>query len=179
MPTPTNLPELPPGPDLENLRGSIDATTSTPWPIVLAVLILLTIAVGLLLRWWIARRKRNNEQKTASPFDLAEQALQRARKIDPDDAFAAQTSLAVRTSMGAIISKPMTITTAELKSELKDNPNVNTGQIHQLLQSCDCVKFSGSSLTQEERIQIFDSAEQIIADLRQATATNEKKTAQT
>jgi hypothetical protein len=178
MPTPTNLPELPPGPDLDNLRGSIDATASAPKPLLVAVLVILAIALGLLL-WLLAKRRQNKEPKEIHPCDAAEQTLQRAREIDLDDAFAAQASLAVRTCLGAIIPQPMSATTAELERELVAIPDVEARRIHQLLQSCDSVKFSGSKLSQEERTMIFESAEKIIAERRRATAASEKKTVQT
>jgi hypothetical protein len=175
----TAPPELPPGPKIENLRGPIEATANAPWPIILTALILLAIAGGLFLRWFAARHKRNNERQVPSPCDAAREALQQAQQNDNDGTFAAQASHAVRVCLSAILPASIAATTTELASQLASNPQVKAHRIDQLLQSCDSVKFSGRSLSKEERSRILETAREIITEVRQATTVSEKKTAQT
>ena len=167
-----------PSPKLENLRGLIEATASTSWPIVLVAFILLAMAGGLFLFWLSARRKRSRRLQIVSPCDAAEQALEQAQQEENDDTFAAQASYAVRTCLVALLPAPIAATTTELANQLESTPLIRARQIHQLLQTCDSVKFSGKPLSEEQRIRIFETACKSCRGAP-ATAVSEQKTAQT
>lgn len=171
-------PELPPGPNLENLRGPAEAASGNPSPLLIALLLLLSAAAILLSLWLILRRRRSKPQTGLPPCDAAAQILQNARQSKDDGELAAHASQAVRTCLDTILPPTTAATTAELAGQLESAPVVDNVQVHQFLQSCDSVKFSGRPLSAEQRIEILDTAGSIIDRFRQAGTGPEQKPAQ-
>lgn len=174
----TALPELPPGPDLENLRGPVEAASGSPWPLIITLLILLTLAGGLLCHG-LARRRQSKAKAHLSPCQAAQRILQHAHHTKDDAELSAQASLAVRTALGSILPSAIAATTAEISGRLQSVAGIESYRIHQFLQACDSVKFSGQPLPEKQRIQILETAGSIIDELQTVASKPEKKTART
>ncbi|PDH28648.1 MAG: hypothetical protein CNE95_06240 [Puniceicoccaceae bacterium MED-G30] len=173
------LPELPVGPDLENLRGPLEATNNIPWPLLLALLFLVVICIGL-LGWWIhAQRKKSKRRPKKSPFAAAEQLLLEAKKSTDEGHFAQCTTEAIRTCLKAVLREAGSATTAELNEQIKKDTQLNASRIHLILQTCDELKFSEQADPHKERSQLLNTAGQIIDEVRTAasaaSAASERK----
>ena len=173
------LPELPVGPDLENLRGPLEATNNISWPLLLALLFLVVICIGL-LGWWIhAQRKKSKRRPKKSPFAAAEQLLLEAKKSTDEGHFAQCTTEAIRTCLKAVLREAGSATTAELNEQIKKDTQLNASRIHLILQTCDELKFSEQADPLKERSQLLNTAGQIIDEVRTAASAASERKAQT
>jgi hypothetical protein len=173
------LPELPIGPDLENLRGPLEATNNIPWPLLLALLFLVVICIGL-LGWWIhAQRKKSKRRPKKSPFAATEQLLLEAKKSTDEGHFAQCTTEAIRTCLKAVLREAGSATTAELNEQIKKDTQLNASRIHLILQTCDELKFSKQADPLKERSQLLNTAGQIIDEVRTAASAASERKAQT
>ena len=175
MPAQTpQLPDLPPGPSLDNVRGPIEIPPYEPWQI--GVMIALgVIALGLLL-WGIARflRARNNRDAQLQPHTTALAELKTAAECTAgdDERFAVLSSLALRryfeTGKGiAALGR----TTLEFLKALDGHALLNTdarAALSAFLEHCDRVKFAQVSLTEDERNALTESAITLIRQSEQS-----------
>jgi hypothetical protein len=162
------LPDLPPGPSLDRVRGPIEIPPYEPWQI--AVMIALgLLALGLLI-WGIARfiRARSNRSRAEQPHLTALAELKAAAELttEDDERFAVLSSLALRryfeTGKGiAALGR----TSLEFLQALEGNSQFNTdarASLADFLEHCDRVKFAQASLTETERNALTGSAIELI-----------------
>ena len=176
MPAQTpQLPDLPPGPSLDNVRGPIEIPPYEPWQI--GVMIALgVIALGLLF-WGIARfiRARNNRDAQLQPHTTAFAELKTAAECTAgdDERFAVLSSLALRRyfEKGKGIAT-LGRTTLEFLKALDGHALLNTearASLSAFLEHCDRVKFAQASLTEGERNALTESAITLIRQSEQST----------
>lgn len=161
------IPELPPGPSLDHLRGPIEIPFMEPWQI--AAIALLIVVVISLMGWILFRyARRHNEPMPMSPKDAAVAELKSAAELtaNNDEQFAVLSSMALRryfeTGKGIYA---LGKTTDEFLQSLNENPLLNTDSRKSLaafMQRCDQVKFARTPLTEAERRGLTESALELI-----------------
>ncbi len=168
------LPDLPPGPSLDRVRGPIEIPPYEPWQI--GVMITLAVLILGLLIWCIVRflRTRNNRTQTELPHLTALSELNTAAELttEDDERFAVLSSLALRryfeTGKGiAALGR----TSREFLHALDGHPQINLearSSLTEFLEHCDRVKFAKASLTAAERSALTESATALIAQFEQA-----------
>jgi hypothetical protein len=168
------LPDLPPGPSLDRVRGPIEIPPYEPWQI--GVMVTLAVLVLGLLIWGIVRflRTRNNRTQTELPHLTAITELNTAAELttEDDERFAVLSSLALRryfeTGKGiAALGR----TSREFLHALDGHPQINLearSSLTEFLEHCDRVKFAQASLTAAERSALTESATALIAQFEQA-----------
>lgn len=170
----TAIPELPPGPSLDRVRGPVEIPFLETWQSMLIILLSLIVA-GLLGRSLLKYfRKQKNQHRTTSPHETAIAELKSAaeRAADNDERFAVLSSLALRryfeTGKGI---HTLGKTTDEFLKSTDTHSMLNADarkSLAECLQRCDQVKFAREPLTQAERHKLTESA---LAVIRQCEAT--------
>ena len=177
----TTLPELPPGPSPERVRGPVEIPVLEPWQIVLITLACIVIAA--LIGWKLFRHIRSSKQQQSplSPRDEAIAALNAAANFaaSNDEQFAVMSSLALRryfeTGKGI---DALGRTTDEFLKSLSDHTLLNAAarqSLDECLRRCDQVKFAGSSLTETERHALTESALELIHNCETAPSATDQK----
>ena len=168
------LPDLPPGPSLDRVRGPIEIPPYEPWQIGVIIALVL-LALGLLI-WGIVRfvRARSNRTRTAAPHLTALAELKTAAELtkEDDERFAVLSSLALRryfeTGKGiAALGR----TSLEFLQALDGHPQINPearSSLTEFLEYCDRVKFAQASLTEAQRSALTESATALIGQFEQA-----------
>jgi hypothetical protein len=162
------LPELPPGPSLDRVRGPVEIPFLETWQI--ALIALLGLIVAALLGWKLLQRIRTqrNQHVLISPQDAAIAELKSAAELttDHDEQFAVLSSLALRryfeTGKGIDATGR---TTDEFLKSLSNHSQLDDDARKSLatcLQHCDQVKFAKATLTQTERHGLTESALELI-----------------
>ena len=167
------LPDLPPGPSLDRVRGPIEIPPFEAWQI--GVMIALAVlALGLLI-WGILRfmRARSNRTQAELPDLIARAELKTAAELtlEDDERFAILSSLALRryfeTGKGiAALGR----TSLEFLQGLDGHPQMNPearSSLTEFLEHCDRVKFAQASLTATERSALTNSATTLIVQFEQ------------
>lgn len=178
------LPELPPGPSLDRVRGPVEIPFLETWQIILLVAFGI-ILIGL-IGWYLIKyiRRKKNCCSQITPVEAATKELEYAASLTAgdDERFAVLTSMALRNYFEA--SKAVDALGKTTDEFLK---SLDTGTLFdadarnilaEFLQQCDHVKFARSPLTQEERQKLTQNALQLIKEcekLAQAE-TNTSKT---
>ena len=167
------LPDLPPGPSLDRVRGPIEIPPYEAWQI--GVIIALAILALSLLTWGILRymRARSNRTQAELPHLIARAELKTAAELTlkDDERFAILSSLALRryfeTGKGiAALGR----TSREFLQGLDGHPQMNSearSSLTEFLEHCDRVKFAQASLSAAERSALTDSATALIAQFEQ------------
>ena len=170
------LPDLPPGPSLDRVRGPIEIPPYEPWQV--GVMIALGLLVLGLLIWGIVRfiRARSNRTRTESPHLTALAELKAAAELttEDDERFAVLSSLALRRyfETGKSIAA-LGRTSLEFLQALENHPAFNIemhdslaiearDSLPEFLEHCDRVKFAQASLTEAERSALTESAMALI-----------------
>jgi|TARA_B110000093_G_scaffold73878_1_gene80261 hypothetical protein len=168
------LPDLPPGPSLDRVRGPIEIPPYEPWQI--GVMVTLAVLVLGLLIWGIVRfiRTRSSRSQSELPHLTALSELKTAAELtkEDDERFAVLSSLALRryfeTGKGiAALGR----TSREFLQALDRQPQINPearSSLTEFLEHCDRVKFAQASLTEAERNALTESATALIAQFEQA-----------
>ncbi len=175
------LPDLPPGPSLDRVRGPIEIPLYAPWQIAL-IAVVAAIALGL-IGWGILRYLRTRRQHTQQlpPYQTALAELQTAATFtaDDDERFAMLSSLALRryfaSSLGIAAEEQ---TTSEFLQQLERHPQLNAetqASLAQFLEHCDRVKFARVSLSTAERETLSTSATDLIQYAEQANIATEAR----
>ena len=163
------LPDLPPGPSLDRVRGPIEIPPFEPWQI--GVIIALAVLALSVLIWGILRfmRARSNRSQAELPHLTARAELKAAAELttNDDERFAVLSSMALRryfeTGKGiAALGR----TSLEFLQGLDGHPQMNPearSSLTEFLEHCDRVKFAQASLTAAERSALTDSATALIA----------------
>ncbi|CAA6691403.1 MULTISPECIES: hypothetical protein [unclassified Lentimonas] len=175
MPAQTpQLPDLPPGPSLDHVRGPIEIPPFEPWQ--LGVMIALgLIALGLLI-WGIVRfvRARKNRAEQLQPHTTAFAELKTAAKCTAgdDERFAVLSSLALRRYFETGKGIPtLGRTTLEFLKALDGHALLYTearASLATFLEHCDRVKFAQAALTEDERNALTESAITLIRQSEQS-----------
>ncbi len=158
------MPDLPSGPNLDRIRGPVEIPMFEPWEIALMVsltLIFLTSFIYLLIK--SIRGKIRPSLPSAKTKALHE--LDTVAK-EPDSAqFATHTSKIIRRYLEEAREIPaLRQSTTELIMAAR-LPNPQHKQLDSLLNTCDCAKFARKPLTEAIRIQLLDTAKQLVEDI--------------
>ena len=175
----TAIPELPPGPSLDRVRGPVEVPLLETWQSML--IILLSLIVAGFLGWRLLQyfRQQKNQHQTISPYEAAIAELKSAAELtaDNDERFAVLSSLALRryfeTGKGI---HTLGKTTDEFLKSPSTHSMLNADarkSLAECLQRCDQVKFAKESLTQTDRRKLTESA---LAVIRQCEATQSSET---
>ena len=170
-----SLPELPPGPSLDRVRGPVEIPFLETWQIVLIGLLSI-IMVGL-IGWKLFQviRKQKSRSLRMSPSDIAIADLKAAATLSTDDneQFAVLSSLALRryfeTGKGI---HALGRTTDEFLKSLADHSMLNADarkSLAECLQNYDQVKFARKSLAEAERSKLTESALALIRHCEEST----------
>lgn len=177
----STVPELPPGPSLDRVRGPIEIPLLEPWQITLCVIfgLFVTFLIG---RWGLNYfRTRKNRVLPTLPHSAAIAELNIASELasEDDQRFAVLCSLALRryfeTGKGI---DALGKTTDEFLKGLKTNNLLNPDAYKLLadfLSHCDRVKFAGESLSEADRRTLVENAIALIQSCEQisdVTATS-------
>lgn len=156
----TQLPELPEGPSLENVRGPIESGGGYEiWQIALAILTGLLIA-GLFV--WLYLRSRKQPATPIDPHAAALAELEAASQATDDERFAMLCANAIRRLIASRFDLPATSqTSSELCAHLPLQREETIG-ISEFLERCDGVKFAGQTLGSDHRIALLDTAKELI-----------------
>ena len=163
------LPELPPGPSFENLRGPITEPLFETWQIVSV-----TIVAVMLLGYFaciIANylRFRNAERSRRPPEEQAELSIQEAQCLADDRDFASAHSSALRDYLDDVLALSVKgQTSSELSRAMTLQLPVNGQRLNAFLETCDRVKFAGASLSEGQRIELSDTAKEIISSTEES-----------
>lgn len=162
------IPELPPGPSLDRVRGPVEIPLLETWQS--ALIILLGVIVAGLIGWSLLRyfRRQKNQQPTTSPQEAAIAELKSAAELtaDNDERFAVLSSLALRRYLetGRGIR-----TLGKTTDEFLRSPDTHSmlsadarKSLAECLQRCDRVKFAREPLTQTDRRKLTESALSVI-----------------
>ena len=167
------LPDLPPGPSLDRVRGPIEIPPFEPWQI--GVIIALAVLALSVLIWGILRfmRARSNRSQAELPHLTARAELKAAAELttNDDERFAVLSSMALRryfeTGKGiAALGR----TSLEFLQGLDGHPQMNPearSSLTEFLEHCDRVKFAQASLTATERSALTNSATTLIVQFEQ------------
>ncbi len=158
------LPELPVGPSLEDVRGPIELSSGYGlWQILLASLAVLLIA-GLFV--WLYLRSIKQPTTPIDPAAAALSEIDAAAQAIDDERCALICANAVRRLIAARFDVPATSqTSSELCSRLPLDPDKREG-IRSFLERCDRVKFARQALSSEQRRELMDTAKQLIHRLQ-------------
>jgi len=167
------LPNLPPGPSFDRVRGPIEIPPFEPWQI--GVIIALAVLALSVLIWGILRfmRARSNRSQAELPHLTARAELKAAAELttNDDERFAVLSSMALRryfeTGKGiAALGR----TSLEFLQGLDGHPQMNPearSSLTEFLEHCDRVKFAQASLTATERSALTNSATTLIVQFEQ------------
>jgi len=154
------LPPLPAGPSLENLRGPVELDSGFPlWQTALAL-----IAIGVVAAIFISllRRSRPAPAPTLSPYETALAELTAAEQATEDGRFATLCAKAMRRYLELHFRLPAySMTTAELGARLPLGSEC-ADRLNRLLNHCDQVKFASRPLVAEDRVEISNTAKELI-----------------
>lgn len=162
------LPDLPPGPAIERLRGPVEIPPYEPWQLALAA-IFAAIVLGL-LAWWAFRlwRQHARRPRPVSPREAALAELDAAQRLtaDDDERFTLLTSGALRRYFeDAWMIPALDRTTEEFLSALAPHAILEAeaqSSLRSCLALCDQVKFARRQLRAEERTQLTTQARHLI-----------------
>lgn len=153
------LPDLPTGPALENVRGPIEASGFSATQIALVILVAAALS-ALLIRLFIRSHKKTPPPLGHKAVALAE--LDAAIQAGDDERLALVCANAVRRFYAEHYKLPASsLTSAELHRQLPLESKTKD-EIRKFLDQCDSVKFAGESLSEESRIQLVDTAKGFI-----------------
>lgn len=162
------LPELPEGPSLENVRGPIDANGAfQAWQLVLAAVAVLLIA-GFLL--WLYLRSRKNPPPPINPLTAARGELAAATQAVDDERFALLCANAVRRFMELRYGLPATArTSSEIVASLPLD-GAEKERIRVFLDRCDGVKFARRGFSEAQRNEVMETARDLIETMERKEA---------
>lgn len=156
----TQLPELPAGPSLENVRGPIEVNGGyEAWQVALAALAMLLIAGAFV---WFYLRSRKKPPPPVDPHTAALAELDAASQAADDERFALLCANAVRRFMESRFDLPATSqTSAEIIAGLPLDPELKS-RCHRFLDDCDGVKFARRSFDEARRREVLGVAGDLI-----------------
>lgn len=156
----TQLPALPEGPALENVRGPIKSASGyETWQIALAILLLLLVAGAFI---WLYRRSIKQPAAPLDPHATALAELDAASQATDNERFAMLSAKAVRRYMETCFDLPATSqTSAEIAARLPLTQE-EKDRIRNFLDDCDRVKFARQAFSQEQRIELLDTAKHLV-----------------
>ncbi len=174
------VPELPPGPSLDRVRGPVEIPFMEPWQIALVTLLGLIIAALLGWKLLASIRSKRNQPTPMAPQDAAIAELESAAKLTADDneRFAVLSSMALRryfeTGKGI---EALGRTTDEFLKDLNNHALLNADarrSLAECLTLCDQVKFAQAALTEKERSALTRSAIEVIRQCETTELTTGK-----
>lgn len=165
----TQLPELPVGPSLENVRGPTEVNGGfEAWQIALAALAVLLIAAAFI---WLYLRSRKQPPPPITPHAAALAELDAATQAADAERFALLCANAVRRYLESSYGLPATSqTSAETIGHLPLDPG-EKDRIRDFLERCDGVKFARRGFTEAQRIEVMDTAKDLIETIGRKEAS--------
>mgnify|MGYP006300140697 CR=1 FL=1 len=156
----TQLPELPAGPSLDNVRGPVEVSPGYEiWQIALAILAMLLVAAALI---WLYLRSKKKPAPPVEPHTAALAELDAAPQAADDERFAMLCANAVRRFMESRFDVPATSqTSAEILARFMADPD-EQDRIRDFLKRCDDVKFARRSFDESQRIELLDTAKRLV-----------------
>jgi hypothetical protein len=180
---PPQLPDLPTGPDLQNMRGPVEIPAYTTWQV--ALLAVIAVGVFLLITRLIYRYINAKKVKPLeTPYQVFQETLESAKNFDPADARLPNTlSKALRSYLLAVSeSNTLGASSKELVAIAAKHPVIKStdlGEIDHMLRLLDQARFQAAPLASkvviDELAQIVESIETRIKKLQ---ATREEELAQ-
>ena len=168
-----SLPELPPGPSLENIRGPVEIPILEPWQILLiAVLTFIFLAISIF--FIIKYIRKAFRPSLPDPETKAFQELDVIKKETDNGTFATRTSEILRGYIEETRDLPALRQSRTELISMAQLPGPQHAQLDTFLDTCDRVKFAREPLTKAMRIELLKTARQLIQDLSQ-TKTETKK----
>jgi hypothetical protein len=164
---PPQLPPLPEGPTLDNVRGPIETASFSGAEIALATIAGLLIIAALV---WLFLRSRKRPEVPVDPEQAALAELEAASAASDDERYAILCANSVRRLLQARYDLPVTCQTSSEITRVLPIPKTQQGQLKSFLDQCDRVKFAGQPLSPEERIQLSDTARSLIDEIRKESA---------
>lgn len=164
FPLAAQLPELPAGPSLDNVRGPIEVNGGyEAWQIALAALAIFLIAATFL---WLYRRAKKRAVPTVDPYTAAMAELDAATQAADDRRFATACANAVRRFIESQFHFPATAqTSAELLARLPLDAG-DKERIQHFLELGDRVKFARRELNETQRIELMGTARELIETIK-------------
>lgn len=153
------LPDLPAGPSLENVRGPIEASGFNTTQVVIAAAAVVLIAGAL---FWLYLRSRQKTTEPVDPKEIALSELKAAESALDDERFAVTCANALRRFLEVRYGLPVTSQTSNEASRLLPLPAEQKDKIRNFLGICDGVKFAAQPLSENQRIELSDTARQFI-----------------
>ncbi len=179
LPNPASqLPDLPPGPSLDHVRGPVQIPPFETWQI--ALMIAAGILVLALLIWGIVAiaRTRKPRSKSPSPYDAAILELGAAAAESDDEQFAIRVSHALRAYFENARGIPaLGRSTPEFLQSI-DLPENQRTRLDHFLNTCDRAKFAKLTLPEATRIQLIDTAKKVIQPHASGAASSTGKETQ-
>ncbi|MGJ8638588.1 MAG: hypothetical protein ACSHYA_04275 [Opitutaceae bacterium] len=172
MPTPaaSPMPELPPlpdGPSLDNVRGPIDVPLFETWQIVTVSII--AAILGIFLFWHFVQFVRHNSQqsKPLTPKAAALAELETAAKLTDDDSrFAVLITSALKLYFETGLKIPSRgRTSEEFARSLKGNTQLDASfksTLENVFVHCDAMKFARQASTDAQRAELIETAKELI-----------------
>ena len=159
---PVQLPPLPEGPSLKNVRGPIELNGGyESWQIALAVLTILLIAAGAI---WLYLRSRSRPPAAIPPIEVARAELNAATQATGDERFALLCAYAVHRFLATEFKLPAgSKTSAEFSASIPLEDEAKA-RLVDFLNACDGVKFAGQTLSKAQRSEILDTANSLIEE---------------
>ena len=178
------LPEIPPGPSLERVRGPVEIPLLETWQV--ALIAVFAISAITLISWWGFNcfRARKNRIPLPPPHSAAIAELKIAVELatGDDQRFAVLSSQALRRyfEIGRGIDTLGKTTDEFLKGlETHDLLKIDERKLlSDFLHHCDRVKFARESLSESERLSLVESAVNLIQKCEQATKTTAENNVQ-
>ncbi len=166
---PQALPELPAGPDPDRLRGPIQMTADMEWTTPLLILLAGFLFLGITI--CVVRKIRSNRKISLNPkpSEIAVQTIKEASESASDNLFPSTLSQALRDFIKTIFPFSEGATTVELSAVLETSTIQEKSRLIDLLNDCDRLKFSASTLSPKQRAEMTETALEFL----QSTTTKE------
>ena len=166
------MPPLPDGPSLDNLRGPIEIPLYQTWHIVLIICAVLLVLAVLIWLIRILTMRRPKQMPPPMPGKQAIKELEAASELAlEDDRFAAMISNSVKRYFEIGLPAPCVgKTTEEFLRSLKGNTRLDTSYheaLKEFLTRCDAIRYTRFSTLEDQREQLVQTGKELIQNAEQ------------
>lgn len=158
------MPELPPGPSLDTLRGPVELPRYELWQIIGAsafAAVALIIFIYIIARYFWLNAQDKQQSIAADKASLS--AIHLASEEPNDAEFAAALTNSIRSYLATTLTIPIRGRTNEqILAQLPEEFPVATGKIQNFFNLCDQAKFAQTPLSPTQRKSLSDTAQECI-----------------